>query len=527
MTLRLRIANVGRPTLDNGVPAELVLQDRGALIGRSPNCDWSLPDPRNHISSRHCEIRFQNGDYYLTDLSMNGTFVNGRPERLTQPHRLVDGDLLTIGTYEVRVTLSASAVGASTQAPVAASQWDGWNTPEPSALEGGSGLGASPASTPSSAGGRWDAPPSSPGWGTPPVPTNAGGNDAWGPSGASRSEAPASQGWAPAPTASEAPVTSAWNTPAPASQAPSGWSSAAPDRPPPPSPDDIWGRLAEGNVVDWARGGFGQPIQENPDPLGIRPVGTEQALGVAPARLFGDANVPAPTPIGAPVADQHFAMPPVVSATPAPASAPLAAPAPAPVSDLALIDAFLRAAGVEDSVAQRSPALLDRAGQLFHRLVAGLVVMVEARARAKSQMGAESTAFQIDGNNPIKFARTPEEAIAALLNPPARGFMEAGQAIESAYFDLQSHQIATLRAMQGALRATLERFSPGAIRQRAESKGLLARILPRARDAALWQAYEREFGGVAQGSDEAFMDVFAKEFRRAYEEQSHPQPPRR
>jgi type VI secretion system protein ImpI/type VI secretion system protein len=73
--------------------------------------------------------------------------------------------------------------------------------------------------------------------------------------------------------------------------------------------------------------------------------------------------------------------------------------------------------------------------------------------------------------------------------------------------------------MQGALRTTLDRFSPGAIRKRAEHRGLLARILPSARDAALWQAYEKEFGGVAQGSDEAFMDMFAKEFRRAYEEQ--------
>ena len=46
----------------------------------------------------------------------------------------------------------------------------------------------------------------------------------------------------------------------------------------------------------------------------------------------------------------------------------------------------------------------------------------------------------------------------------------------------------------------------------------MAKILPSARDAALWAAYEKEFGGVVQGSDEAFMDMFAKEFRRAYEE---------
>jgi predicted component of type VI protein secretion system len=83
--------------------------------------------------------------------------------------------------------------------------------------------------------------------------------------------------------------------------------------------------------------------------------------------------------------------------------------------------------------------------------------------------------------------------------------------------------MATLRAMQGALKATLDRFSPTAIRKRAESKGLLARILPIGREAALWQAYEKEFGGVAQGSDEAFMDVFAKEFRKAYEEQANSQ----
>jgi type VI secretion system protein ImpI/type VI secretion system protein len=86
--------------------------------------------------------------------------------------------------------------------------------------------------------------------------------------------------------------------------------------------------------------------------------------------------------------------------------------------------------------------------------------------------------------------------------------------------------MAMLKAMQGALRATLARFSPAAIQQRAEKNGILARIMPAARDAALWQNYQREFSGVAQGSDEAFMDVFAKEFRTAYEEQSRLQRPR-
>ncbi len=77
--------------------------------------------------------------------------------------------------------------------------------------------------------------------------------------------------------------------------------------------------------------------------------------------------------------------------------------------------------------------------------------------------------------------------------------------------------MATLAAMQGALQSTLARFSPEAIRNRAESRGLMAKIIPGARDATLWKAYEREFDGVANGSAEAFMDVFAKEFKDAYE----------
>ncbi len=212
--------------------------------------------------------------------------------------------------------------------------------------------------------------------------------------------------------------------------------------------------------------------------------------------------------------------------SPAPGSAALPAerppvpqPSPPPPATPDAVDGFARAAGL-DPARSADGSLLPRAGGLFRRLVAGLVVMVEARARAKAQLGAEATAFSPGGHNPLKFARTPDEAVAMLLGPPQAGFMPAEQAIEDAFQDLQSHQVATLRAMQGALRTTLERFSPTAIRARANAGGMIERILPAARDAALWQAYEREFGGVAQGSDEAFLDMFAKEFREAYNEQS-------
>jgi type VI secretion system FHA domain protein len=492
MTLTLAISNVAM--LDNGMPTEFVMHKRGAVIGRAATCDWCLPDPRNHISSRHCEVRFDGGTYMFSDCSTNGTYLNGASERMTAPRRIEDGDRFQIGHYDIRARLTGDAYTAADRAPPAPApaEWRGWdagfespagNTPPPSSAST-SGWDSSPP-PPQHGGARWQPAlspaisPRQPYQASPPAvaPEPRGGS-----------------GWAPSHRAPDLPTASTWESPAPATDPASSWSSSAPDRPPAPSPDDVWGRIAEGNVVDWARGGFGQAVEPARDPLGLSPASTLPEKPPVP-RASGPNGSDWGRPASAPAA-------------PAASRADAAAP-------------FLAGVGLTaNKLTDASPATLERAGGLFRRLVAGLVVMVEARARAKAQLGAETTAFSVEGNNPIKYARTPDEALALLLNPAQSGFMDPSRAIEDAFLDLQSHQMATLRAMQGALKATLDRFSPAAIRNRAEAKGLLERIVPTAREAALWQAYEREFGGVVQGSDEAFMDVFAKEFRRAYNEQA-------
>jgi type VI secretion system protein ImpI len=72
------------------------------VIGRDDPADWKLPDPLCQISSRHCEIlREEGGDFVLNDRSTNGTFLNGATQRLDGPHRLLDGDRITIGTYVI------------------------------------------------------------------------------------------------------------------------------------------------------------------------------------------------------------------------------------------------------------------------------------------------------------------------------------------------------------------------------------------------------------------------------------------
>jgi type VI secretion system protein len=507
----LSLALINCDALANGAPTQISLDRRGAVIGRSPTVDWSLPDPACVVSSRHCEISFRGDSYLLADTSTNGTLINGRPA--SREHILRDGDVVTIGNYEVRVALTGAAAPPASAAPPPPPNWQGWDShvsDQP--------VGVDPAS--------WDKSPARAaisGMGSMSANLDAAGpapgSSGWGPpAGAVSSAAPdqGSGGWgAPAAAVVPSPAGgSPWGAEAAEPQiAASDWSSPASAAPAPASADDIWGRLAEVNTVDWARSGFGvaPPAPPAADPLGLSPP-SAASLGAGPL----------PAPPAAPVAQA-----PVVSAPlqAAPAAAAPAAPVPAPVAQGHSAARLFAAAGLgPDALKTSDEDALAAAGQLLRGLVAGLVVMLEARARAKGQMGAQSTALEFDGNNPLKFARSPEGALAQLLGPPERGFMGSERAVEDAFFDLQSHQMATLKAMQGALKATLDRFSPGAIRQRTEANGLMAKVLPAARDAALWRAYEKEFGGVAQGSDEAFMDVFAKEFRKAYEEQAAKRP---
>jgi type VI secretion system protein ImpI len=103
MTLRLSIENVDR--LPDGGPIRIEVKGRGLDLGRDSHLDWPLPDPSRSVSGKHCEIRYRDGAYWVHDVSTNGTFVNGAEYRLDAPHRLRDGDRLSIGPYIIAVSV--------------------------------------------------------------------------------------------------------------------------------------------------------------------------------------------------------------------------------------------------------------------------------------------------------------------------------------------------------------------------------------------------------------------------------------
>ncbi|OZA55347.1 MAG: hypothetical protein B7X78_10805, partial [Sphingomonadales bacterium 39-62-4] len=348
---------------------------------------------------------FSGDGYELIDHSTNGTFVDGQQARLAGPHPISPGDVFRIGPFEVVAALddAAAAQAAERNSNPAPANWKGWtgssDASAPAAQQ--SSWDARPAGSAISGTGpmsqSWAAPPtaatgaaetaSSGGWGAPPPPVAEPPSAGWGAAATPAAPPPASGWGAPTPPADAAPAPG-WGVPAPALLKPaSEWSSAA-TPPPPPAADDIWGKFAQSNVVDWARGGFG----------GASP---------PPPPAFTPTPPPAPT---TPTPQQPVAAPP-----PAPVPAPVAAAQSGGLATLA------QSTGVNpERMLAGEAQTLGMAGNLLRRLVAGMVVMLEARARAKSQLGAQGTSLEFDGNNPLKFARTPEQALEQLLNAPQR-----------------------------------------------------------------------------------------------------------
>ncbi len=493
MTLTLQITN--RDHLENGTPTELALHNRGAIIGRSATCEWPLPDDGRLLSRSHCKIVYDNGAYFLEDMSVNGTFLNQEETPISEPHRLVPGDKFTVGTFQIHARLTGEALAhheEKTSAQAAATPHDNWDS--------------------------WDD--------TPVAAKNP---------------------------ATKSPVhdDESWGVEAIATKDVSHWSDTSDAQPLAPTSDEIFNTLSNNHEVDWDNTAWdteedfdpfaGQqltPQPEKKDTFGsLEPEGSK-ALGSFDDEAFDAAPQTAPSPntatdspefwdkwqagenptrLGTPsAAPTRVApaqpIPPVIPTEPAELT-------PEAPQTQEVYKKLISGIGISSANLTESPEeTAARSGRMLRRLLAGLVTLLEARARAKDAMGASATQLHLDGNNPLKFARDIDQALHMVMNPARPGYMEIDVAIEDSYRDLQAHQIATLKAMQGALKSTLERFSPDTIKKEAAENGFLKKILPGQREAALWKAYEKQFNGSVQGSAEAFFDTFSVEFRKAYED---------
>jgi type VI secretion system protein ImpI/type VI secretion system protein len=225
----------------------------------------------------------------------------------------------------------------------------------------------------------------------------------------------------------------------------------------------------------------------------------------SPAPPVPPPSAPAPPPPAA-VRDP---VQPVVDAR-----IPSATPPATPAADL--LTAFLRGAGMADVVLVDPVQTMQQLGGAFRALVSGIRHVLIARSEVKREFRIEATMIQKRGNNLLKFSANDDDALIGLLGAGRQTGMSPEDAITDALRDIRIHELATMTAMQTAVRALLLRLGPDQIRDAKDQGGGLA--LLGNRKAKAWDAYEALHAEVLASLSDNFDSVFGKRFAQAYEQ---------
>ncbi|HVB15179.1 MAG TPA: type VI secretion system-associated FHA domain protein TagH [Stellaceae bacterium] len=450
---------------DNVAPETRTVAGGEFSIGRGPENDWVLPDPERGLSKRHCLVAFRDGFWQIADVSTNGTFVNreGEPIGRGRVRDLRNGDRLSFGAYEIEVHLDEAA-----ELPRYAAE------PSPAARR--------PAGAPSGAPSEMFA--------LDPF-ARPSGRDEGQPRGADPllGRTPADDPFASGLDSGAVSLPADYDPLAPDPAEREFRGPTQPDHT--PHIEDAFAPPPARSVLpdDWDR-----EINQATAPVAVpAPPATPTRAPTAAAPAVGITEPPAPTRSAA--------------APPAPPASPTAADG--------LLAAFLRGAGLPDLHPSDPAAAMEALGAAFRAAVSGLRQAMIARAAIKGEFRIEQTIIRARGNNPLKFSADDDDALVALIGVGRHSDMDAVAAISDALRDMRLHELATVAAMQAAVRALLAEFEPAKLRQAAEHGGLS--LIPRQRKADAWDAFEALHARTTQALTDDFDSVFGKAFARAYE----------
>jgi FHA domain-containing protein len=516
----------------------------GGTIGRAKTNQLVLDDPERTVSRIHAQIVSRGGTFLIVDQGSNPLLHNGQALGSGNEAHLSEGDRLQIGGFELSVNVQASQAAAAA-APGAGLLPDDM-TMLPSAHAAAQKQGAAGLSADDD----------------PFADLLAG---LGGPSGEKPSPAPVQLATSKAamPSALPAALDDPMGTfsglaaaPAKASGVdpfddlldfgtPAGGKSAAPGA----QNTDVLGSLPTGqsSSIDELFGLSG--TSAGADPFGASPLAAPlmqpntassvdplqalQAAPAAPAQARGDHVS---------VLQQAYVAPKVVTPMPPP-TPPAPAPSPRPAqpvstnpllqpahsapaqlggsaSEQELLAAFLRGAKTSNNMpTQLTPALMERLGALLHTATNGTLQLLMSRQELKQGFRSEVTMIMAEANNPLKFSPNAEIALAHLLGPKARGFMDAEHAMSNAYADLRAHQFGVMVGMKAALAHVLEQFTPDRLEGKLAEKSKLDAIFTSGRKAKLWDLFCQLYSGIAAEAEDDFHALFGKAFSKAYDEQ--------
>lgn len=519
MTLILRIENYDQ--LENGGPTMLQLDQHGASVGRRSSMNWVLPDPTKMISGHHFDIAYEDGTYWITDVSTNGTFVHGQRHRLDGRQPLRGGERFAVGHYII-VTEVYQPEPVQPPAPP---------QPEPAPPPGemtdlwGSGTGLPGLS--GGQGSQVQRPPSiSSSGGTSGLQRPDGLSLPPRPSGTPSIQTPEFTWSSPDPLPAVDPP--APSQPSYAPPAPEPYQPPRPDPAPPPY-------TPPASAVPPTPTGYAPPSPEAvpPMPSDYAPPHVADSAPPEPAWSPPPVPQPAPAPIPRPVSQPDTAPPPMSPPTPSAIPMPMPepsrpvthapqyppsqpAPPPARGDASAAMAAFFEGARMDPALVNSvDPETLMRAvGQCLRTATDEIMQMLQSRADVKHfTRGGARTMLSATANNPLKFLPDSQQALEAMFVARRDGFMQGPDGFDDALKDIRHHQDAIFKALQPALAEVFSGLSPEEIEAASEGTG---NLLSGGRKGKQWSVYVERWNEKEQAGEHGLLSAFLQAFANAY-----------
>lgn len=513
----------------------------GGNIGRSDSNDWVLPDTDRILSSKHAEISFITGRFFVVDQSTNGTFINDSEVPLGggNNYPLSEGDIINCGEYQLKVSLKVPpakpavpeglgavdfldtsdrttfnpATAAKQEVANSAKELDSWLDPvAPSAAKPAEDWGAVPAGNAASKN----------------IPRNTS-NDPWGVAGSADSHGlgraetvdPLAAFDAPSPFGQ--PETPAWDS------NDDWWKSGS-------EPDHAPVEQQQVRIPTPSAPAFVPPVPSSapqpsapftPPPAQSKPEDNPFAESVVSGGHDDiDSLLGISTPPAAPASGFATASPSAASVTPAFVDTPVPeVPAVAPTSsteasapaqfDSNELQQLATLLGIDNIEQAQLQTLVPEMSSIINETVTRLIDLLRARTAIKNELRVQHTMIQMTDNNPLKFSATASDALRVMFSKDRSAFMRPAEAIQDSFDDVSDHQVAVLSGMNAAYETMLNHFNPENLKRHINAGDSLLGN----KNAKNWSAFEEYYKSLKGDYETTYNELFGEDFARHYEKQ--------
>lgn len=500
------------------VMAELskTFNSQGGTIGRGNDNFWVLDDPERFLSTHHCLISYENGQYYLTDKSTNGTFYNGSPDPMGKGTKLPisDQDTFIVGDYDFSFKVLDSSVQPGIDEEFPSSPFANDN------LDSSSDFGSSPFAS-----GHISSSDSL--IGNNSVETDPlaaldkaqGGHDALAPEINKDPGADPFSGFAQAGQVDPLNQQISWPDAIPdpdlSSQDPPDQSFSGAGAIPDDWDDDLLSEPKPADGIASAPGAVKPSIPLTQPPVVPRPVSSasqhpehgvsasidgpsfieqkELELEQANAKIQVELEV-----LKQQIVSQQRGSQSEVTV------------------DTTLVDALgFKGKNLVDAEITQINQL---AGEVLREMVKGLMQVLGSRSTIKNEFRMNVTTIQPVENNPLKFSANIDDALENMFLKQGNAYKKPIEAVKEGFEGVAEHQIAILAGIREAFKAVIQRFDPVLLEERfsKQSKGGLKLGSQKARN---WDSYLDYYNELVGDIDKSFQYLYGDGFVRAYEDQ--------